>query len=121
MARGKPPKTRLPWMAAVEALAALEQRDQAYALYRDYAQRFSAGEEPDIRFYLDLLHAGEADRFADMVDAFLCLADPPAPSQHDREKIAEFVAWIDSLPEEERSSCSAEEEERFQAYMREAE
>jgi hypothetical protein len=63
-------------------------------LFEDYAARFARGERPDLREYLG--RAGpKADKLAQLVDAFLMRAEPPAP---DEETIALTEAWLTGQP-----------------------
>jgi hypothetical protein len=63
-------------------------------LLDEFAARFARGERPDPRDYLR--RAGEeADELAELIDAFLVAAGPPAP---DAETVALMEAWIAGEP-----------------------
>jgi hypothetical protein len=65
--------------------------DLVTQLFEEYAGRFTAGERPDLRSFLDRAGDGR-EELAELVDAFLLWAEAPDP---DDDAVALAQAWLD--------------------------
>lgn len=65
--------------------------DLVVQLFEEYVGRFTAGDRPDLREYLQRA-GGEQDELAKLVDRFLQWAEAPEP---DEDAVAVAQAWIE--------------------------